>query len=185
MDCHRRCHHRRLPRRLAITTGPTRTRRRCRLFGIAPIGPLTGAGVASRDAWLVGVEIRLDQPSDSGEPLQRRVVEIAQRDAQAVDLRERDFTSRERVGDPAALLEEPVPVVAGVEHSGLDRPCLARRNAAEAGGRAAHQDAIRAEHRAFGIDGDAAASTAARMQPAHCCEHRPAAAAIWRALLAW
>ncbi len=143
------------------------------------VGPLTGARFALGDTRLVRVEACLNQPRDGGELVEGGVIQFANRDAQAVNLGERRLAGYERPGDAAALFEQPIRVMARAKHGGLDCPCLARHNAAKACGRAAHQDAIRPEHSAVGIDDDAAALAAARMKPPRCREHRPVAAAIW------
>lgn len=77
------------------------------LFGAARVGPLTAIRITGRHARLVGIEIRLDQPRRAGEPLQAAVVQFADRDAQPVDLGQRDLALRKRIGNPAGLREQP------------------------------------------------------------------------------
>jgi hypothetical protein len=67
------------------------------------VEPLAGAGLALWNARLVRVEVCLDQRRCAREPAQGRIVEIGDRDAQAVDLGERGLARGERVGDPAGL----------------------------------------------------------------------------------
>src|SRR5713226_6903555 len=95
-------------------------------FGVTRfIGPLTCAGLAFGDARLVRIETCFDQPRDDGKPPQCRVVEIAERDAQPVNLGERNLAGVECLRDTEALLEEPVRVLARAKQGGLDRPCFA------------------------------------------------------------
>jgi hypothetical protein len=59
------------------------------------------------DAGFVRVEARFGQPS-YGDALQLPVVEIGDWNVKAINLRQCNFASAERIGDAAALAMEPV-----------------------------------------------------------------------------
>jgi hypothetical protein len=59
------------------------------------IGPLAGTGLALWDARLVRVEAGFQERCEHPQPRQDRVIELADRDAQAVDLRERRLALRQ------------------------------------------------------------------------------------------
>ena len=70
-------------------------------------GPLATARLTRRDARLIGVEISLDEGSDSCEPRQRRSIEIVDRDVEPDYLRKREFVAVEGPSNATALFEEP------------------------------------------------------------------------------
>jgi hypothetical protein len=122
-------------------------------------------------ARLIRVEIRLDERRRSGQLLQLPAVEICDRNAQPIDLGERQFARIERVGDAAGKREQPVRVVAiCVAQAFLDRRRFLAAYGAIAAGGVPDKDAVRTEHRAFGVNHDPAARRATRIQPTHLLE---------------
>lgn len=141
------------------------------MFHITPaVGPFATVRIAFRDARLVRVKRGFGETSGS-DSSQLLLIEIADRDAQPINLRQRDLAPTERLGDAAALLKKPIVVSIGVEQAFLNRRSVVALDTPEAAGRTADQDAFGSEHRALGVDANSSARRTAWVQPPHIVEH--------------
>ena len=95
------------------------------------------------------------------------VVEVDDRNVQTVDLCESDLAFFERFGDALALMEQQIAIPPFHKRAFLQRVSVVGFEAAKPARGATHEDAIRPQHCAFGIDANSSVGRTTRVQPAH------------------
>jgi hypothetical protein len=99
------------------------------------------------------------------------VVELVDRDAKAVNLRQRHFALVESIRDVLGSSKQPILITICAQQAFLKRRCRFAVDASETARRTANQKAIRTEHCAFGVDTYPSVCRTTRVQPPHITKH--------------